>query len=113
MPASRRRQQGSQPRSFASQTPFQLAGTLERIRRRGKNAGRGAWSYRQGVAALHLTCCGLRGTVSSLLHPAEKPMRDLLISLKKLAPSAALGVLFGLLAFGQPAQAAYPWELNF
>jgi hypothetical protein len=40
-------------------------------------------------------------------------MRDLLISLKKLVPSAALGVLFGLLAFGQPAQAAYPWELNF
>jgi hypothetical protein len=26
---------------------------------------------------------------------------------------AALGVLFGLLAFGGTAEAAYPWELNF
>src|SRR5258708_29221729 len=39
-------------------------------------------------------------------------MRDLLVSLNKLG-FAALGVLFGLLAFCQTAEAAYPWELNF
>ena len=40
-------------------------------------------------------------------------MCDLFTSLKKNSLGAALGVLFGLLAFGQPAEAAYPWELNF
>src|SRR4030081_3408990 len=40
-------------------------------------------------------------------------MRDLFTSLKRLSLGAALGVLFGLLAFGQAAEAAYPWELNF
>ena len=40
-------------------------------------------------------------------------MRDLSTSLKRLGLGAALGVLFGLFAFGQAAQAAYPWELNF
>jgi hypothetical protein len=40
-------------------------------------------------------------------------MRDLFTSLKKLSLGTALGALFGLLAFGQPAEAAYPWELNF
>src|SRR5258707_6062791 len=34
-------------------------------------------------------------------------------SLKKLVLGAALGVLFGLLAFGQAAEAANPLELNF
>ena len=40
-------------------------------------------------------------------------MRDLFTSLKRLGLGAALGVLFGLLAFGQAAQAANPLELNF
>ena len=40
-------------------------------------------------------------------------MRDLLPSLKKTGLGAALGVLFGLVAFGQAAQAANPLELNF
>ena len=46
-------------------------------------------------------------------------MRDLITSLKtptlfaRAGIGAALGVLFGLLAFGQAAQAANPLELNF
>jgi hypothetical protein len=46
-------------------------------------------------------------------------MRDLFISLKttgllkKRGLAAGFGVLFGLLAFGQTAEAASPWELNF
>ena len=40
-------------------------------------------------------------------------MRDLFTSMKKLSLGAALGVLFGLLAFGQAAEAANPLELNF
>jgi hypothetical protein len=44
-------------------------------------------------------------------------MRDLFtslsISLKKISLGAAFGVAFGLLAFGQAAEAANPLELNF
>lgn len=40
-------------------------------------------------------------------------MRDHFTSLKKLSLGAAFGALFALLAFGQPAQAANPLELNF
>jgi hypothetical protein len=45
-------------------------------------------------------------------------MRDLIPSLKRLhherlALGAGFGLLFGLLAFGQPAEAANPLELNF
>jgi hypothetical protein len=40
-------------------------------------------------------------------------MRDFISSLKKPVFGAGLGVLFGLLAFGQAAQAANPLELNF
>ena len=40
-------------------------------------------------------------------------MRDLLTSLKKPVLAAALGAAFGLLAFGQAAEAANPLELNF
>ncbi len=40
-------------------------------------------------------------------------MRDLFTSLTKPGLGAALGILFGLLAFGQAAQAANPLELNF
>lgn len=39
-------------------------------------------------------------------------MRDF-TSLKKINLGAALGVAFALLAFGQPAEAANPLELNF
>jgi hypothetical protein len=41
------------------------------------------------------------------------PMRDFILSLKKTGLAAGLGIVFGLLAFGQAAQAANPWELNF
>lgn len=40
-------------------------------------------------------------------------MHDLFASLKKPGLGAALGILFGLLGFGQAAQAANPMELNF
>ena len=40
-------------------------------------------------------------------------MRDPFTSLKRSGLCAVLGVLFGLFAFGEAAQAAYPWELNF
>ncbi len=40
-------------------------------------------------------------------------MRDLFPTLKRLGLGAAFGVLFGMFGFGQPAEAAYPWELNF
>lgn len=40
-------------------------------------------------------------------------MLDLFTALKKAGLGAALGVLLGLLAFGQPALAANPLELNF
>jgi hypothetical protein len=60
-----------------------------------------------------LTASGLRGTVSLLLLSGGLPMRDLFTALKRPGLGAALGVLFGLLAFGQPAKAANPLELNF
>jgi hypothetical protein len=40
-------------------------------------------------------------------------MRELFPSLKRLGLAAALGVVFGGFSFGQPAEAASPWELNF
>jgi hypothetical protein len=40
-------------------------------------------------------------------------MRDLFSSLKKLTLGTALGATLGLLAFGQAAEAANPFELNF
>src|SRR5436190_1822185 len=67
-----------------------------------------------GVAALHLTPWGVRGTVSGLLLPKRvAPMHHLLSFLKKPALAAALGVVFGLVSFGQSADAANPLELNF
>jgi hypothetical protein len=66
-----------------------------------------------GVAALHLTSTGLRGTVYPLDQPAESPMRDFFPCFKNPALGAMFGVLFGLLAFGPAAQAANPLELNF
>lgn len=40
-------------------------------------------------------------------------MRDLFSSDRKASLGAALGAVFGLLAFGQAAQAANPLEMNF
>ena len=40
-------------------------------------------------------------------------MRDLFPALKKISLVAALGIAFGVLAFGQPAQAASLFEKNF
>ena len=62
---------------------------------------------------MHLTLRGLRGTVGALVLTGGLSMREFSISPKKSALGAAFGVLFGLLAFGQPAEAAQPWELNF
>jgi hypothetical protein len=78
-----------------------------------RTAGVPAPTYRRGVAALHLTLSGLRGTVQPLVLSGGLPMDAHLIPLKKPVLGAALGLLFGLLAFGQPAEAAQPWELNF
>jgi hypothetical protein len=69
--------------------------------------------FSAGVAALHLTSPGLRGTVYPLDHPAESPMRDIFACFKNLGFGAVFGVLFGLLAFSQAAQAANEFELNF
>jgi hypothetical protein len=60
-----------------------------------------------------LTLSGLRGTVGALVLTGGLPMREFSIPHKKSVFGAAFGVLFGLLAFGQPAEAAQPWELNF
>jgi hypothetical protein len=40
-------------------------------------------------------------------------MRDLTTSLKRLGLAAGAGILLGLVAFGQTAEAANPLELNF
>jgi hypothetical protein len=66
------------------------------------------WTCLSGVAALHLTLPGLRGTVQPL-DDRRIPMRNLISSLKALSLAAA----FALLASGQAAQAANPLELNF
>jgi hypothetical protein len=79
-----------------------------------KRTARGpAATYRTGVAVLHLTLHQHRGTVRPLVLTGGLPMRELSIFPGKPLLGAAFGVLFGLLAFGQPAQAAQPWELNF
>jgi hypothetical protein len=62
---------------------------------------------------LHLTLPGLRGTVGGLVLTGGLPMRELSIFPNNSGLGAAFGVLLGLLAFGQPAEAAQPWELNF
>ena len=65
-----------------------------------------------GVAGLHLTLLRLRGTVRSLNDAAGPTMRDIFSSARKTA-FGALAAVFGLLAFGQGAEAANPLELNF
>src|SRR5664279_5944824 len=72
-----------------------------------------AATYRRGVAVLHLTLSGLRGTVGELVLTGGLPMRELSISPKKTVLGAVFAVLFGLFGLGQTAQAANPLELNF
>jgi hypothetical protein len=87
-----------------------------RIGRHEKNARRPDADLSAGVAALHLTLSGLRGTVRRVGSTGGRPMRDLFPSLpswKKTTLGAAFGIAFGLLAFGQAAEAANPMELNF
>src|SRR5258707_4851119 len=86
--------------------------TLKRNRRHGKDGRRLDAQFSPSVAALHLTSSGLSGTVRVGLSGGF-PMRDLFPSLKRLGLGAAFGVVFGMFGFGQPAEAAYPWELNF
>src|SRR6266446_3440962 len=50
-----------------------LADILKRIRRGGKNGRRFDAELLPGVAALHLTSRGLRGTLHGLDHPADCP----------------------------------------
>src|SRR3954452_12522091 len=93
---------------FASSTPH-IAGPASRaaaaMKRTSALSRRG---YRQGVAALHLTRHGLRGTVRDLHPESGLPMRDLFSAFQRLS----LVAVFGLLALGQ-AQAANPLEKNF
>ena len=65
-----------------------------------------------GVAALHLTLRGLRGTVPELRTRADS-MRNLVTSLKKISFGIALGAVVGLFAAQPAAYAANPLELNF
>jgi hypothetical protein len=66
-----------------------------------------------------LTTPSVRGTVCGVGSSGGFPMRDLFAPLKRLSLvkrlglGAVLGVLFGLFAFGQAAEAANPLELNF
>src|SRR6202171_111970 len=90
-----------------------LGDTLKCIRRHGKNGWRCDAQLSPSVAALHLTSPWLRGTVPRVGSSGGLAMRDLFTSLKRPSFAAALGVLFGMFAFGQPAEAAWPWELNF
>ncbi len=68
---------------------------------------------------MHLTSPGLRGTVRSvgtsggIAHARLDLILEKTGLSKKRALAAGLGIVFGLLAFGQAAQAAIPWELNF
>jgi hypothetical protein len=78
-----------------------------------RTAGGPAATYRRGVAVLHLTLSGLRGTVSELVLTGGLPMRELSISPKRPVLGAVFAVLFGLFGLGQTAQAANPLELNF
>src|SRR5260370_13894807 len=90
-----------------------LGGTLKRIARHEKN-GRGL-----GADLLERCCRLALDLVRASRHrqpvgsSGGLPMRDLSTCLKRLGPGAGLGVLSGLFSFGQPAQAAYPCELNF
>jgi hypothetical protein len=52
---------------------IRLGDTLERILGHEKNADQIEVDLSAGVAALHLTSCGLRGTVSALVLPADRP----------------------------------------
>jgi hypothetical protein len=66
-----------------------------------------------GVAVLHLTPLRLRGTVPQPALSGGLPMRDYFSSIKKLGLGAAVGMVLGLLAFGQAAEAASLFEMNF
>src|SRR5258707_15775603 len=67
MPAFRRGRAGPRPSSFASSTPFHLGAILGGNAGAEKNGGGHGWDLRPGVALLHLTRCGLRGTFASSL----------------------------------------------
>jgi hypothetical protein len=65
------------------------------------------------VAALHLTLPGLSRHRPQPAPAGGLPMRELFTSLKKLSLGAIVGAVFGLLAFGQAAEAASFIEKNF
>ena len=75
----------------------------------GKNGCDRKRSCLSGVAALHLTLSGLRGTVHTLVY-RRIPMRNLFTSLRAFGLVAAA---VALLVSGHAAQAANPFEMNF
>jgi hypothetical protein len=75
----------------------------------GKNGCDRKLTCLSGVAALHLTLSGLRGTVHTLAY-RRIPMRNLFTSLRAFGLVAAA---LALLVSGHAAQAANPFELNF
>jgi hypothetical protein len=94
-----------------------IRGTIKRIRGRGKNGKGRSAELPTSVAALHLTLPGLRGTVRPLDHFRGLPMHNVFKPLKKpnlkSGLAAGFGVMLGLFAFAQVAEAANPFELNF
>jgi hypothetical protein len=78
-----------------------------------RTAGRFDAGLSTGVAALHLTSPQLHGTVAAIEHPADSRMHDLVTSMKKPGLGLVAGLVLGLFTFGQAAEAANPFELNF
>src|ERR1700749_5074307 len=69
-----------------------------------------------GVAALHLISLWLHGTVRASGSFGGRPMHDHFTSAKQTGRRAGLAValgILGVLAVGQTAEAANPFELNF
>jgi hypothetical protein len=90
-----------------------VRGTLKRIAGLGKNGRRFDTELLERCCRVALDLVRASRHRQPVGSSGGLPMRDLSTSLKRLGLGAALGVLFGLFAFGQAAQAAYPWELNF
>lgn len=80
--------------------------TLDARAGQEKYTGRPTAELCPGVAAVHLTSCGLRGTVAQLWLAIYR-MRDLMTPVKLIGAVLLLGMFSGV------AQAANPLERNF